>query len=83
MLYSGVLQRLSNAAVLIIEETCVRWRVVYMVAVFACMGTVLAMQFENTRYATLSHMAHYALLVAVYYMSLLFYICSFQTAAVA
>ena len=78
MLYSGVLQRLSTAAILIIEETGVRWRALYISVLFSCVGTLLVLDFENTHYATLSHQAQYTLLVAVYYMTLLFYIYSFH-----
>ena len=78
MLYSGVLQRLSTAAMLIIEETGVRWRALYIFVLFSCVGTLLVLDFENTHYATLSHQAQYTLLVAVYYMTLLFYIYSFH-----
>ena len=78
MLYSGVLQRLSTAAILIIEETGVRWRALYIFVLLSCVGTLLVLDFENTHYATLSQQAQYTLLVAVYYMTLLFYIYSFH-----
>ena len=72
------MQRLSSAAILIIEETGVRWRALYISVLFSCVGTLLVLDFENTHYATVSHQAQYTLLVAVYYMTLLFYIYSFH-----
>ena len=72
------MQRLSSAAILIIEETGVRWRALYIFVLFSCVGTLFVLDFENTHYATLSHQAQYTLLVAVYYMTLLFYIYSFH-----
>ena len=83
MLYSGVLQRLSTAAILIIEETGVRWRALYISVLFSCVGTLLVLDFENTHYATVSHQAQYTLLVALYYMTLLFYMYSFHAVTLA
>jgi len=77
MLYFDVLCEIMRVAMLVLSNTGQRWRWAYIAGVTGSVGRLLTVGFEQSVYATRADVVQYAIIVTVYFGSLLLYICSF------